>query len=66
MQLTVNGKKIEYGGSPRMKCLMQELGIDTRPVVVERNFRIVPWEEIENEPVAEGDLIEIVHLVGGG
>jgi len=34
--------------------------------VVERNLRIVPRHEIEREPVADGDTIEIIRFVGGG
>ncbi len=66
MEITVNGKKLEYPGVPRMANLMEFLGIGSHPVVVERNLRIVPIQELDKEPVAEGDSIEIVQLVGGG
>jgi thiamine biosynthesis protein ThiS len=66
MEITVNGKKREYPGPPRITGLLDFLGIGGRPVVVERNLRIVAPKELEKEPVEEGDAIEIVHLVGGG
>jgi thiamine biosynthesis protein ThiS len=66
MEITINGKKREYCGPPLMTSLLDFLGIGGRPVIVERNLRIVSLEEREKEPVAEGDSIEIVHLVGGG
>jgi thiamine biosynthesis protein ThiS len=66
MEIIVNGKKKEYFGAPWMPSLLEFLGISPRPVVVERNLRIVPRSEIEQEPVADGDTIEIIRFVGGG
>jgi len=66
MEITVNGQKREYSGPPWMTSLLETLGISPRPVVVERNLRIVPRNELEKEPVAEGDTIEIIRFVGGG
>lgn len=66
MEITVNGEKKEYCGAPSMTSLLEFLGISPRPVVVERNLRIVPRSEIEQEPVADGDTIEIIRFVGGG
>ena len=66
MEITVNGKKKEYYGAPSMTSLLEFLRISPRPVVVERNLRIVPRSEIEQEPVADGDTIEIIRFVGGG
>ena len=66
MKITVNGQQKEYHGPPSMPSLLQFLGINLRPVVVERNLRIVPRSEIDLEPVADGDTIEIIRFVGGG
>lgn len=66
MEITVNGQRREYSGPPWMTSLLESLGISPRPVVVERNLRIVPRNELEQEPVAEGDSIEIIRFVGGG
>lgn len=66
MEITVNGEKKEYFGAPWLPSLLEFLGINPRPVVVERNLRIVPRNEIDKEPVADGDAIEIIRFVGGG
>ncbi len=66
MQITVNGEKTDYFGPPWMMNLLQSLGISNRPVVVERNLRVVPRNELEKEPVEDGDTIEIIRFVGGG
>ncbi len=66
MQITVNGEKKEYFGPPWLTSLLEFLGISPRPVVVERNLRIVPRSELAQEAVADGDSIEIIRFVGGG
>jgi sulfur carrier protein len=66
MEIIVNGQKREYLGPPWMTSLLESLGISPRPVVVERNLRIVPRNELEKEPLADGDTIEIIRFVGGG
>lgn len=66
MEITVNGEKKEYLGPASLTSLLAFLGISNRPAVVERNLRIVPRNEVEQEPVADGDIIEIIRFVGGG
>ena len=46
--------------------LLQSLGISPQSVVVERNLKIVPRNEMEEETVQDADSIEIIKLVGGG
>jgi len=46
--------------------LLEHLGLDQRAVVVERNREIVRRPHLAATPVAEGDVIELVHFVGGG
>jgi sulfur carrier protein len=66
MEIVVNGQKKEYFGPPWMTDLLEFLRISPRPVVVERNLRVVPRSDLEREPVQEGDVIEIIRFVGGG
>jgi sulfur carrier protein len=66
MEITVNGQRKEYGGPPYVSALLEALGIHPRPVVVERNLRIVQRTELEKEPVQDGDSFEIIRFVGGG
>jgi len=63
MEITVNGEKKEYYGAHRMSDFLAFLGISPRPVVVERNLRS---DEMDQEPVADGDAIEIIRFVVGG
>ena len=46
--------------------LLAELGLDRRKVAVERNESIVPRSRYDDTALADGDLLEIVHFIGGG
>ena len=65
MNITVNGKPVETTGST-IQLLLEQLGLDCRQVVVERNRAIVPRQRFAEEFLADGDTLEIVHFVGGG
>ncbi len=66
MRIEVNGKTVvlEQGGT--VQDLLDELGLDSRIVVVERNREIVRRDDLEAVDVVEGDSYEIVQFVGGG
>jgi sulfur carrier protein len=64
--ISVNGEQKDYKGPMTMGGLLQSLGINPRSVAVERNLKIVARAELELEPIADGDVIEIIRLVGGG
>jgi thiazole synthase len=46
--------------------LLQQLGYDPRRVAVEVNLQVVPQARHHEQRLAEGDLVEVVTLVGGG
>ena len=46
--------------------LLAELALDPRAVVVELNREIIRRAEVAATPVNDGDVVEIVHFVGGG
>ena len=65
MKIRVNGKDIDFlGGS--VKDLMNLLKLDAKNLVVEKNESVIHGERYSMEEVHEGDVIEIVHFVGGG
>ncbi|MEM1211742.1 MAG: sulfur carrier protein ThiS [Planctomycetota bacterium] len=63
--VTVNGesKRVERG---TVRELLGALGYPERGVAVERNRRVVPHAELTETAVADGDVFEVVSLVGGG
>lgn len=65
-------KTITLNGDPRRTTattiaeLVRELDLVPEKVAVECNGAIVPRSTLAEAPLAEGDVLEIVHFVGGG
>lgn len=66
MNVTINGKITTAIAGSTVQNLLDELRLDSRQVVVERNREIIPCQHFAEEFLAEGDTLEIVHFVGGG
>lgn len=66
MRLTVNGEMRDVGDAKSVREVVIQLGLTEGPVAVELNREIVPRAEHESRLVGEGDVLEIVHFVGGG
>ncbi len=65
LNLTVNGesRRVAPGSIAQ---LVQTLALDPARVAVERNGLIVPRSTLGAVALADGDVLEIVHFVGGG
>ena len=66
MRLTVNGEGREVPEQLTVRGLIELLSLDDGPVAVERNGDVVPRSAHAGTALADGDVIEIVHFVGGG
>ena len=66
LTVVVNGEPRQVPGPATLLDLLQQLGLDPRTVVVERNREIVRRPRLGETALAEGDAIELVHFVGGG
>ncbi|MFQ5353716.1 MAG: sulfur carrier protein ThiS [Thermodesulfobacteriota bacterium] len=66
MLITINGEPREVREGITLKNLLLELEINTRGTAVEINREIVPRASHNERLVAEGDVIEIIRMVGGG
>jgi sulfur carrier protein len=66
MDIVVNGARREVPDGLTVGALVQHLGFIEGPVAVEINRAIVPRARHPEHPVVAGDVIEIVHFVGGG
>ena len=62
----MNGEARSVPDGLTVRGLIETLGLTDGPVAVEKNREIVPRAEHEKTPLAENDVLEIVHLVGGG
>ena len=63
--ITLNGNEIAYQPQTLRELLMQQ-GFVLSYVVVERNGRIVRGDALAQEPLEDGDVLEVVSFVGGG
>jgi sulfur carrier protein len=66
MNITVNGESRDVSPGLTVQGLIELLGLTEGPVAVERNREVVPRREHGTTALAEGDVVEIVHFVGGG
>jgi sulfur carrier protein len=66
VQLTVNGATREVPDGMTVRELVAHLGFDQGPVAVEKNREVVPRAEHPSAILRDGDVVEIVHFVGGG
>lgn len=66
MQLTINGEKIIFTTGNTIRQLLEQLQLADRPVAVERNGHIVSHSVFDQTELTEGDILEVVTLVGGG
>ena len=66
MQLTVNGEAKTFPDGLTVRGLVEALGLTDGPVAVERNREVVPRAQHVQTVLCDRDVVEIVHLVGGG
>lgn len=66
MQAIVNGQPMEIREGMTVSELVETLGLAGRRIAVELNGEIVPRSRHEQQCVAAGDQLEIVHAIGGG
>ncbi len=65
LALTINGEP-RRAAPGSIADLVRSLELDPAKVAVERNGAIVPRSTLAAVAIAEGDVLEIVHFVGGG
>jgi thiamine biosynthesis protein ThiS len=66
VEITVNGSPMRLPEGGSVADLLRCLGVETPRVAVERNREILPRSEYAKTLLAEGDVYEVVELVGGG
>ena len=67
LALTVNGEARSVAAGTTLSAFLASLKLDPRMVVVEHNRTILrDRDAYASLALAEGDVLEIVHFVGGG
>ena len=66
MQISVNGEPRDMPEGATVADLLAVLQRDPRGLAIERNLELVSRAQHATTPLASGDRVEIVTLVGGG
>jgi thiamine biosynthesis protein ThiS len=66
MHLTVNGKPRDAQSAGTIKEFLEANGVNPVLVAVEHNGEIIKRERFAEVTLADGDNLEIIHMVGGG
>ena len=64
--LTVNGKRRKLKGETDLVGFLSALEGDARGVAVARTGEVVPRDRYAEVRLRDGDVLEIVRMVGGG
>lgn len=64
--ITLNGEDRKVAAGRSVNELLKDLGLHPRMVVVEHNREILDRARYDDVEVREGDILELVHFVGGG
>jgi sulfur carrier protein len=66
ISLIVNGERRQFAAPLNCAELITRLELTGKRVAIERNGEIVSRSRYAEQPLAEGDRLEIVVAVGGG
>jgi thiamine biosynthesis protein ThiS len=66
MQVRLNGVDRHAAEGTTLLALIESLRLPQGRLAVERNGRVVPRAELDRQVLEAGDVIEVVHFVGGG
>jgi len=66
VRVRVNGEELRLPKGASVAALLERLRVSLPRVAVERNREILPKKEYAATVLAEGDVFEVVELVGGG
>ena len=64
--LQINGKRVELDQPTALLKYLDSLGVNQRAVAVEHNGVIVERTDYASTTLRDGDVLEIVRMVGGG
>ncbi len=66
MKLTVNGDPHECGEGLTVEGLLREKSFSFPLRVILVNRQVVKREQVPTTVLRDGDVVEVIHLIGGG
>jgi sulfur carrier protein len=64
--LQINGRRVDLEEPTNVLAYLEKLGVNPRAVAVEHNGVIIERSAYAGSMLEEGDVVEIVRMVGGG
>jgi sulfur carrier protein len=64
--LRVNGKPLQLPAESTLRALIEQMGMGKHAVAAEVGGVLVPHREHAQRVLREGEIVELVSLVGGG
>lgn len=65
MQVIINGQQTSVQDAVTVEGLIKHLALEGR-IAIEINREIIPKSKFDSHLINDGDIIEIVHAIGGG
>jgi thiamine biosynthesis protein ThiS len=66
ISLQINGRRVELDGPTPLLTYLEKLGVSARAVAVELKGLIIERSAFDGAKLDDGDVVEIVRMVGGG
>ena len=66
IKITMNGADIEVEAGLTLGQLVDSKGLERKMIAIEYNGEIIPRHDYDDTEVRAGDVLEVVHMVGGG
>ncbi|PCJ29739.1 MAG: hypothetical protein COA99_19185 [Moraxellaceae bacterium] len=66
LQIQVNGELKQLPSACSLSMLVEQMQLTGKRIAVELNLDIVPKSEHADTLLKQGDVVEIVHAIGGG
>ena len=66
IEIKLNGEAYSFSHSLTVQELVEKLALPCEKIAIERNLEIVPRSLYAKTTLQNGDLLEIVHFIGGG
>jgi sulfur carrier protein len=66
INVILNGEKIQVPENLSLRDCVTHLGLPAETIAIEYNREIIKRKDWGSTEVKDGDIIEIVHFVGGG
>lgn len=66
MNVSVNGEQRDFAQETTLQALIEDMNLEGKRYAVEVNREIIPKRQHSDYILTDGDIVEIVHAVGGG